>query len=196
MSTLRYFFPAVIAGVALIVSGCQDATTRDDVADAQEDLQEEQQDVAEAQREVKEEMADAQADRYATNKPVIDDDVAAAQEDVKDEELEAQHAAAELEATRQKQQATQDRDSFVKEAERQLADLQTRINQLKDEADAAEGENKQALNQRIEALENQHQRAEEALEEMKTAELAHWQVHQEPVRTALNELETSVNEVR
>ena len=46
MSKFRFLFPALVAGLALIAGGCQDATTRDDVADAREDLQEEQQDTA------------------------------------------------------------------------------------------------------------------------------------------------------
>jgi DNA repair exonuclease SbcCD ATPase subunit len=198
MSTLRYFFPALVAGVALVASGCQDATTRDDVADAREDVQEEQEDVAEAQQEADEEMADAEQSRdtYAANKPVIDDDVADAQEEIKDQQQEADQAVADLRATEQQHQATQARDSFVQQSEKQLADLEARIKQLKERADATEGENATALNQQVEALENQHERAEEALEELKDAEVAEWQAHQEPVRTALNELSTSVNEVR
>ena len=62
-------------------------------------------------------------------------------------------------------------------------------------SDAAEDAQKENLNRQIATLEEQHERAEEALENLKDAEIAQWQSYQEPVRTAMNELTTSVNQV-
>jgi uncharacterized coiled-coil protein SlyX len=74
--------------------------------------------------------------------------------------------------------------------------MQNQINLLKEQADAAEGAEQEALNQRIETLETQHANAKAALDDLKDAEVAQWQAYQEPVRTAMNELSSSMNNVR
>jgi hypothetical protein len=196
-------------GLSLGVFGCAESTTRDDVADAREDLREEQQDTQEAMREGQEEIADARQDAqpYTANRPVMDEDATEAQqevadarqdvqEEVADQRQEEQQASANLRNTQQQYQATQARDAFVKDSETKLAHIEVEINRLKESADSAEGQQADALNKRIETLENQHARAEEALEELKGAELAQWQAHQEPVRVALNELSQGVSNVR
>ena len=82
--------PAILMGLSLGVLGCADATTRDDVADAREDLREEQQDTQEAMREGQEEIADARQDGqpYTANRPVMDEDVAEARQEAQEEVAE------------------------------------------------------------------------------------------------------------
>jgi len=59
IATIRKAFPAALAGAVLVVSGCSDATTREDVSDARAELHEEQQDVAQARQEAQDDIADA-----------------------------------------------------------------------------------------------------------------------------------------
>jgi chromosome segregation ATPase len=206
ISLLRAALPAAVAGVALVTMGCTDATTRDDVADAREELREEQADVAEARNEAQDEMAEAR-EEYTVGRPVTEDESAEAQqeladarqdanEEIAEEQADAESAKAGLQATQQDQQATAARDNYVKEVEQQLADIEAKIDELEEDASNAEGTEADNLNLRIETLQAQHDRAEEALGELKSADINHWQTHQEHVRTAMQDLNNSMNTVR
>ncbi len=204
MATIRKVFPALVAGVALIATGCAESTTKEDVADAREELQEQQQDVAEAQRDAQDEIADARQDatEHTASKPVTDDaaearqDVAEARQDaneqIADEQQDVREAKAELRTEEQKLQATRARDAYVKEVESKLAAIENQIDQMEEEAAAAEGAEKDAINLRMEQLQAQHDRAEKALDQLKNADLAEWLNHRQHVRVALQELESNV----
>src|SRR5688572_20433328 len=89
----------LFAALALIVAGCQEGTTREDVADARADVQEEQQDVAaarsDADADVAAEQDDVDAARREANKPVLDaDDAAEADKDLADEQQDVAAARA------------------------------------------------------------------------------------------------------
>jgi chromosome segregation ATPase len=210
--TTIWFFPAALAGVALAFTGCAESTTPDDVADAREELREEQQETAETVQETREEVADARRDAqpYAVNKPVTGDthdeaveahqDIADAQHDARQEILDQKadeaEAATDLRTVEQQAAATKARDEFVAETERMLADVEARIDQLKAGASSADGAAKENLDRQIDALDNQHSRVEEALDHLKTAELADWQTHRQQVRTAMQELNSSLGTIR
>jgi len=198
MATIRKAFPAVVAGVALVATGCTNATTRQDVSDAREGVRKEQEDVAKARDEAADDVAEARRDaqEHIVGKPVTSDDEAEARQEVAeaqhdaaqniaDEKEDVQAAATELRTEEQRLQATQARDAYVKEVEGQLTAIEKNIDQLEEQASATEGANKDALNLRIEALQAQHDRAQEALDTLKNADLATWQNHQLHVRTAL-----------
>jgi hypothetical protein len=204
MVTIRKVFPAAVAGVALIATGCSDATTREDVSDARAEMREEQADVAQAKDEAADDIAAARADaqEHTVGKPVTDDDATEARQDVTeaqqeaaqniaDEKEDVQAAAAELKTEEQRLQATQARDAYVKEVEGKLAEIEKNIEAMEEEASKAEGADKDAINLKIEGLQAQHDRAEEALETLKDADLATWKNHQEHVRTAMQELQSS-----
>jgi hypothetical protein len=200
IATIREALPVALAAAVLIVAGCSDATTREDVSDAREELREEQQDLAEERLEAQHEVADAreEAQKRTVAKPVVEDDAAEAQqdlaetrheaaEDVADEREDVQAAATDLRTEQQRLQATQARDAYVKEAETRLATIAKSIEQLETRADKAEGADKKALDLRIAALQTQHDRAEEALETLKSADLATWENHKEQVRAAMQD---------
>jgi len=206
--TYRLTFPALV-GAALVASGCEESTTQDDVSDARQELREEQQETAETIREGREQVAEAQreAQPYTVNKPVLEEDAIEAREDVaearqganedvRDQAQEQNAAAVELRTEEQKLAATKARDAYVNQAERALADAEVRIKQLEESASSAEGTAKDAIDRQLEALNGQHDRAEEAIAELKDAELASWQAHQENVRVAMQGLNTSLNQVR
>jgi chromosome segregation ATPase len=200
---------AILAGAALIAVGCQESTTNKDVANARKDVREEQQQTAETVREAQKDVAEARRDAqpYSVNKPVTDKDAADARQDVANAQHEAQQdiaaqkenereAVVELKTVEQQAAATKARDAFVAETQQQLANAEARINQLKTNASAAEGANKETIDRQIDTLQNQHDRAEEALGNLKSAKLAEWQVHRQHVRVAVQDLNNSMNNVR
>lgn len=204
-----WLLPAIMTGVALSFSGCAESTTQKDVADAREELREEQKETADTIRDAREDVAEAQreAQPYTVNKPVTPEDAAEARqevaearqeanEEIRDQKQEEQEAALDLRTTEQEAAATKARDEFVMKTEHELADAEARINQLKSTASSAEGANKDALDRQIDTLQNQHDRAEEALGNLKSAKLAEWPVHRQSVRTAMRDLDSSMNNVR
>jgi hypothetical protein len=198
-------FSAVVAGVALIAVGCQESTTSDDVSDARENVREEQRETAETVRDAQKDVADARRDAqpYSVNKPVTGEarqDIADAQheakQDIAEQKQDEREAVVELKTVEQKAAATKARDSFVAATEQQLADAEARINQLKSTASSAEGANKDALDRQIDTLDNQHDRVEEALGNLKTAKLEEWQTHRQHVRMAMQDLNNSMANLR
>ena len=216
MTTIRAMLPAVIAGVALGTIGCADRTTRQDVANARDVLDERQEETAETARAAQQRVAQVEreaqrelapdAERHTVNKPVLDEAaeqrlrIAEAKREA-DEAVaakleEEREAAEELRKTEHNFQETQAREAYVKDMRQKLEDLESRINELEEDASAAKGDERDALNERIEALENQHARAEEALDELKSAELTKWRGHQEKVRVAMDDLTSALNNIR
>jgi chromosome segregation ATPase len=209
ITTFRATFPAILASAAFVTIGCAERTTRQDVADARDALEQAQEETAEAARQARQDVAEAErdAERHTVNKPVLDDRTGLASENIADAELaadaavreelqEEREAAAELRITEQEHQATRARDAYVKEVEQKLAELNGQIHELQDRATDAEADAKDAINKQVASLENQHDQVEEALEDLKTADLAHWQVHQENVRLAIQDLTSSLDNVR
>jgi chromosome segregation ATPase len=205
----NWFFPAVLAGVALVAAGCAESTTQKDVADARKELREEQQETAETVRDAQKDVADARRDAapYTVNKPINSQDAAEARQDVADaqhkaneqirDQVENQNeAVVELKTAEQQLAATKARDAFVADAERKLADAEARIDQLKATASSAEGTAKENLDRHINSMQSQHDRAADALSNLKSAKLAEWQAHREHVRTAMQDLNNSLTTVR
>jgi hypothetical protein len=196
---------AALAGIALVVSGCADSTTREDVADAREELREEQADLAEARQEAQDEVADAreEAREHTVGKPVLEDDAvearqelaetrADAEAEIADERQDVQSAAADLRTEQQRLQATQARDAYVNDVENRLAEIEKNIEQMESQAGQSEATDKESLELRVDSLKDQHQRAQEALEALKDADLASWENHKQQVRTAMQGIENDV----
>jgi chaperonin cofactor prefoldin len=92
--------------------------------------------------------------------------------------------------------AKQARDAYVKQVEHQLANIELEINQLEERAANAEGDEKEELDQQIETLQAQHDRAEDALEELRNADIDDWKVHEQHVRMAMQDLDSGLNNIR
>jgi len=209
------FNSAVVASaVALAVLGavgCSESTTRKDVASAQQKLDAAKQKTSETAHDAQTDIANAQqnAREHTVAKPVTPDDGTAVQQNdkVADAQLDANQkianakekeaaAAANLKTTEQQFQETQQRDAFVKEAEQKLADYDRRIDELKQQASTAEGANKDAINRQIDAVKGGRDRANNALSDLKKADLASWKNHQDHVRMAFQDLDKNVKNVR
>jgi DNA repair exonuclease SbcCD ATPase subunit len=210
LTKLRALLPAGVALAALImIVGCSESTSRKDVAKAQQNLDDARQNKQEAVHDANQEIANAQqnAREHIVSKPVISDQATDAQQNVADARHDANekvadakereaHAAAELKTTEQQFQETQAKDAFVKQAEQKLADYDRRVDELKQQASTAEGADKDAINRQIDAVQSQRDRADKALIDLKSADLATWKNHQDHVRMAFQELDNSVKNVR
>jgi DNA repair exonuclease SbcCD ATPase subunit len=198
MATLRKLVPAMVAGAALITTGCSDTATQEDVADARQDVREEQADVREAQQDAQENISEAQQDaqEHTVGKPITGDDAAEARSDVAEgrqdaaeniaeEQQDVAAAKADLKTEEQRLAATQARDAYVKDVEGKLTAMKTNIDNMKNQASNAEGADKDALNTKIDAMQAQYDRTEDALDDLKGADLASWENHKEHVRTAM-----------
>ena len=204
MRLTRSTFAMLFVGLIATGLGCTEGATQKDVAKAERNVREEQQDVREAQREGQEKVADARRDAdYKVNRPVIEEanrDVAEARRDaaenVVEEKRDVREAQAELSKTQRELQATQGRDQFAREAQSKLDDAAKQIDLLKERAKTLEGAPKDQLDQRISALEIKHDAADDALGEMKRADLANWTTHRTHVQTALADLTRDLEMVR
>jgi hypothetical protein len=203
LSRLRAALAASVSGAAILLTGCTGTTTRDDVADARAALEQEQEETAVVIREGEQDIVEARREAYEASKPVLEEgrqDIAAVKRDVAEtiraQRKEEQKAVDNLRTAEQALDARQTRDAYVKQVEHDLANIQLEINQLKDRAANAEGDQKEDLDQQIETLQAQHDRAEDALEELKNADLDDWQVHEQHVRIAMQDLDSRLNNLR
>lgn len=209
--SLRTLAHVTLAALAVVALGCQQATTERDVADAREDLREEQQDVADAkadaQADVAEEQQDVDAARREAMKPVLDEnenirdeqaDVAEAQHDgadaVADEQQDVADAAADVRKKEAELAATRARDGFAADAEGKLAKADQTISTLKEKASNASGAEKTELDAKIDRLQEQRDRAEDAIDDLKSAELMKWDAHKPTVNSAMAELDKAIQE--
>ena len=206
--SLKFTPHLVAAGLAVGFAGCQEATTRSDVADAREEVRDEQQDVAEAKREAGEEIADAEHDadqaRHEAMKPVLEGDAAEeaaeanqnvaeakadANAEIRDEQKDVDAAAAELKKTEAEHQATLARDGFAKQANQQIELADERIAQLEERHDNAEGAEAETLQKQIDALKSQRDRVKDAVDGLQGEELMKWQDHQRTVQQEVSTLQ-------
>ena len=85
-------------------------------------------------------------------------------------------------------EAEKARDAYVAEAQAKLDEADKRIEQLRENGKALEGADKDANDAKIEKIEATHDRAEEALGELKSAEALDWTRSRDNVDRAFNEL--------
>ncbi|HEX4411989.1 MAG TPA: hypothetical protein VH107_00075 [Lacipirellulaceae bacterium] len=217
----RHFSSVALALAAAMAMGCSEGTTRKDVASAQAKLDKAQAKTQEVAQQAKNDVADAQrtAQEHYVAKPVATDDLGIRhdgvvtnrdvrdQEKVADAQVDANNrvadakdkeaaAAANVKTTEQQFKDTQDRDTFVREAELKLTDYDKRIDELKTQASHAQGADRDTVNRQVELVKAARDRASSAVSEVKKADLNAWRNYQDRVRMAFQELDNSVRNVR
>jgi chromosome segregation ATPase len=174
------FFSRIALGAAAVLAlGCTESTTQEDVADAQQDVAEEQQDVDEA--------------RHEAMRPTYDEDAA---EDIQEEQQDVAEAQADLDQTQRDFQATQARDAFALEMQAKLDEADRQIEALEARADGEEDAVAEATQAQINELKAHRDQLAEALDNLKSEDLARWQEHKTVVETAANELNEELTTVR
>jgi len=200
---------AAIIAAAFSFTGCSENTSQKDVGKAQQQLDKTHADTQDVMQKGQRDVAAAQRDdrNYTVNKPVTPEDATAANQNIADAQHKAnenvadakekeREAASNLKTTEQKYQATQARDAFVNQADQRLADYDKRIDELNQQASQADAAAKETLNRQIDTVKGQRDRAKTALNGLKSADLAHWQSHQDNVRMAFQELDNTFKNVR
>lgn len=202
----------LLAGCSALAVGCMDRTDMNDVQAARDEVREEQQQTAEVRQETAEDIAAAQrhedAVRHEAMKPVTDDrldDVRDAEaataearregaEAIQEEQQDTAEAQAELRETEMKFKATQERDRFVADHQAKLDEAAARIEALETRASNEEGVTAEATNRQAAELQIAHDRAEEALENLKSAEVLHWTEHQDNTKQAFDSLQAKMDQ--
>jgi hypothetical protein len=173
------FFKHLVFAVPLLALGCTESTTSEDVSEAREDVVEEQQDLDEA--------------RHEAMKPEIDDDEA---EDVEEEAQDVAEAQAELNQTEREFAATQARDQFALQAEEVLAEANRHLETLETRHDDEEGAAADATQQQIDDLTTRRDRLDDAIDNLKGADLLKWSDHRDEVQAAMGEVQSKIDELR
>jgi hypothetical protein len=161
----------VFAALPLLVLGCTQRTTQEDVQAAREDVAEEQQDVDEA--------------RHEAMKPTIDADDA---EDIQEEKQDVAEAQATLDRTENEAAATQARDAFALEAQKVLDSANRDIEALETRAGGEEGAVKEATERQIDDLKSKRDRLDQAIDDMNGADLLAWSNHRDSVQQAMQDV--------
>jgi chromosome segregation ATPase len=180
--TVKFFKYVAFSALPVLALGCTQSTTSEDVSDARQDVIEEQQDVTEEQQDV------AEA-RHEAMKPAIDsDDVADEQGDVQEEQQDVAAAEATLKETERDFNATQARDAFAMEAQGKLDEADRQLEALETRKDSEEDAAAEATQLEIDQLTTARDGLEAAIDDLKGADLQHWQDHKQHVQSATNEL--------
>jgi hypothetical protein len=180
--TVKFFKHVAFSAVPVLALGCTQSTTSEDVSDARQEVIEEQQDVAEEQEDV----ADA---RHEAMKPTIDsDDVSAEQADVQEEQQDVAAAEAKLRETERDFNATQARDAFAMDAQAKLDEADRQLEALETRKDSETDAVAEATQIEIDQLTTARDGLKSAIDDLKGADLQHWQDHKQHVQTAMNDL--------
>lgn len=174
--SILFFKRVAFVALPIFALGCTESTTSEDVSEARQDVREEQQDVDEL--------------RHEAMKPEIDDDLA---EDIQEEQQDVTEAQADLRETEQDFAATQARDSFINEAQASVDAANRRLEELETVKDGQDGAAAEATQRHIDDLEASRDRLEDAISDMKGADLQQWNTHKSAVETAHQELVDQLN---
>lgn len=179
----------IIATAGLLVLGCDNYTTEDDVKQAREEVREEQQDVQEAKEEAAENIREEKKDVQETIKE--------GNEAIREEVKESQEASSEAAKTEQQFETDQARKDFAIDRETQLKETEAKIDGLEKRAADLEGAEKEALDKQIAHVRTLQERAEEEHSRMtSTTDATEWKAMREKCDAAFNELTAALNEIR
>ena len=188
------------------LAGCTEVS-RHDVTAARDHAREEQQEANEARRDAQDKITEAEREseevRREAFRPNFDNEATEAireeeQEtaevrreavkEVREEQQEANEAATEAAKTEARFAAQKARDSYVKDAELQLIKVDEQIAVMKEQAANLDGAAKEASDTKIDLIETRRETAQEALDDVKSAEAADWELARDDVERALKDL--------
>lgn len=177
-----------LAMAGVLMAGCDQQTTQDDVKDAQAEFRQEQQETQEVMEQASDEIADKEQ--------VLQDTQAEEMEKVREQQQVTAEAAAKAGEAENKYQSQEALAAYVDKEETRLKDADNRIDDLKQRADKLEGDEKAALNKQVDRLQELRTRAGDKLSELKSAGEGEWTVKGNSVESAMNDLFAALNEAR
>jgi hypothetical protein len=207
---IRSFLKATAFGLSaaslMILAGCADVS-RHDVTAAREKAMEEQQEANEARRDAQDKIVEQEQRtdevRREAFRPTYDEQGTEAirteeerteevrretAEEVNEEQQEANEAATEAAKTEARFEAQKARDSYVKEAELQLIKADEQIAVMKEQAANLEGAEKDASDTKMNLIDERRETAQEAIDDVKSAEVEDWELARDDVERALKDL--------
>ena len=177
-----------LAMAGVLMAGCDQQTTKSDVKDAQAEVRQEQQET----QEVMEQASDAIADKQQA----LQETRAEEMEKVREQQQVTAEAAAKASETENKYQSQEALTAYVGKEETRLKDADNRIADLKQRADKLEGDEKAALDTRVDRLQELRTRAGDKLSELKSAGKGEWTIKGNSVESAMNDLFAALDEAR
>lgn len=198
------------------LAGCNEVS-REDVTAARDEAREEQREAEEARRNAEERIAEEEREteevRREAFRPNYDDEATNAiqeeeketaevrrevADEVNEQQREANEAAEEAAKTEARFEARFEaqkaRDSYVKDAELQLIKFDEQIAAMKEQNANLEGAEKEAADKKIELIEDRRDTAQEALDDVKSAEVMDWEAARDDVERALKDLTQALSE--
>src|SRR5690606_34969994 len=115
---------------------------------------------------------------------------------IQEEKRETSEAQAELQDTEARYAATKERDEFVSAHNAKLQAAADHIDVLEERAANQEGAAKEATDAQITELQNAHDRAEESLDTVESADLLKWSDHRDNVKQAFNDLQAKIDQTK
>jgi len=212
LKSLKFASAGALLAGSIAAVGCAERTDLGDVQAARDAVREEQHETAEVRQESAEEIAEAErkeaAVRHEAMRPVTgenSEDVRDAAHEtaetrqeaaaaVQEEQQDTAEAKEKLRDTEARFQATQARDKYVADHQTKLDAAEKRIEVLNDRAANEEGATKEATEKQAAELQTAHDRAEEALDNVGSAELLKWTDQQSNVKQAFDALQIEMDQ--
>lgn len=197
------------AAALMAVAGCsQDGVDHSDLQTARDRVEQERQETEEVRREVQQQVAqekeETEATRHEVMKPeseaVRDEENETAKttlegnEKIEQEEQETREAEENLAEVKAKLKAQKERNAFLEKPNDLLQKASLRIETLKKEADAKQGDVEEATKEQIETLQAAHDKLKDAIEEMKSSNPLGWKKEKPEVEVAQKELQKQLDD--
>lgn len=177
-----------LAMASVLMAGCDQETTQSDVKDAQAEVRQEQQETQEVMEQAADEIADKEQALQETQAEEL--------EKVREQQQETAEAAAEASETENKYRSQEALTAYVDKEETRLKDADNRIDDLQQRADKLEGDEKAALDARVDRIQELRTRAGDKLSELKSAGEGERTVKGNSVEIAMNDLFVALDETR
>ncbi len=179
---------AALALAGVLLAGCDQQTTREDVKNAQAEVRQEQEETQEVREQASENIA---IKEQALGETQVEE-----MEKVRKQEQVTAEAATKADEVENKYQSQEALTAYVDEQETQLKDADHRIDDLKQRADKLVGDEKTALDKQVDRIQELRTRAGDKLSELKSAGEDEWTVKGNRVESAMNDLFAALDAAR
>lgn len=177
-----------LAMVGVLMAGCDQQTTQSDVKDAQAEVRQEQKETQQVMEQASEKIAVKEQALHETQVEEM--------EKVRKQEQVTADAATKADEAENKYHSQEALTAYVDKEETRLKDADHQIDDLKQRADKLEGDEKAALNKKIDRLQELRARAGDKLSELKSAGENERSVKGNSVESAMNDLFAALDEDR
>lgn len=174
--------------VGVLMAGCDQQTTQSDVKDAQAEVRQEQQET--------EQVMEQASEKIAVKEQALHETQAEEMEKVRKQEQVTAEAATKAGEAENKYQSQEALTAYVDKEETRLKDADHQIDDLKQRAGKLEGDERTALNKRVDRLQELRTRAGDKLSELKSAGEGERSVKGNSVEIAMSNLFAALNETR